>query len=189
MAAAPGPRAVKLAQVMQLALDRTLGALPQETFLGCFPAEIVNAEKSLLLQLHETILQSIESNVKKEFEVICSENALNDKLNRLDDLALEQPTFGTDQRCPPSALAPADELRREGYNLKEKEKEHLTKLLHQLETETTELKAKMQNQQARKEQLLGQVTHLQSELEKVVELSKHWDSAQAKALITSLSRR
>lgn len=40
MAAAPGPRAVKLAQVMQLALDRTLGALPQETFLGCFPAEV-----------------------------------------------------------------------------------------------------------------------------------------------------
>jgi hypothetical protein len=183
--------------------------------------------------------------------------------------------------------------------LKEKEKEHLSKLLHQLETvttccfpcifplhfplfvvvvklgfaslncnwvihsplllsdvlaylqETTELKAKMQTQQARKEQLLGQVIHLQSELEKVqllrffvlvisvprdfismsrgsvitnessvvcssvgwrcpfsagnffalslsfadfmcsqvVELSKHWDSAQAKALITSLSRR
>jgi hypothetical protein len=40
MAAAPGPRAVKLAQVMQLALDRTLGALPQETFLGCFPADV-----------------------------------------------------------------------------------------------------------------------------------------------------
>jgi len=188
-AVSAGPRLTKFHQVLQLALDRTLDGVPLEAFLECFPGEIVEKHRALLVSIYESIAQSLEQTVKRDFEAICAEYYLADKLNRLDDLIISQPLYGDSQRCPlPSQLTPQEQVRKESHELKSKEKEHLVKVVKQLETENTELRTKLQQQQHRQEQLVGSIAQLHGELEKSVELTKSWDSDQLRQLLNTLPK-
>jgi len=90
----------------------------------------------ILLSLHSKMLDGIRSSVKKEFEVICQERTVTQKLRELEHLNNSQPLLLNGKRCPPLPAVPvASRLKEQVISSKVEMRDHLRKTLESHEKE------------------------------------------------------
>lgn len=84
----PGPRAKQFIDVYELALSRTLAAIPYASFAACFPSIAAQAPAALR-GMHGSMVARLQGFARDEFETILRERAVVERLNLLEEVIAE----------------------------------------------------------------------------------------------------
>mmetsp|Transcript_5214 Transcript_5214/g.9958 ORF Transcript_5214/g.9958 Transcript_5214/m.9958 type:complete len:171 (-) Transcript_5214:87-599(-) len=130
------------------AVDAAFNSIKLKDVSSHFTDNVQQASSHQIPILWHEMTKSVMQNIQNEFEVICGERELVQKLNRLDELQAQQPCFSEDNdgpRVEPAmlALSGAQLLHSRAVNRAAAEKKKLLEVLGNLEGENTELRTQL----------------------------------------------
>ncbi|KYQ89388.1 hypothetical protein DLAC_10048 [Tieghemostelium lacteum] len=174
-----GIKMTKLQMFHDLVLEKSLSEFPFEKFYECYSKlSHVNNSRAFLSYLYINVFQTLNERIKSDFQQICKERCISERLSELDQLIREQPILPqSTNRCPPQAsIPPNEQTLSQVIELKLQEKERLSSIYQNLLADHNKLQKEIKELERQKTEVIDNVNNKIKSVSSIIETSRTLDS-------------